>query len=73
MTPAAIRAAREAAGLTQAALADLMRVGQAHVAKWEAGRYVPTGPAAAMLEAVLLHGYRPPVSDAEAAPEAGTG
>lgn len=63
MTPAAIRTAREAAGLTQAALARLCGVDQPDVSKWERGEQPPSRTAVAMLEAVLLHGYRPPVSD----------
>lgn len=37
-----LRAAREAQGLSQAALGKLVGIGQPSVAKWELGLWVPT-------------------------------
>ena len=47
-----IRALRERLGLTQAALADLLRLGPNTISRWEAGRNVQTAAMNALLELV---------------------
>jgi DNA-binding transcriptional regulator YiaG len=59
MTPAEIRATREAVGLTQAQLAAVMGLrGQAAVSDWERGVKNPDGRSVRLLRAYLV-GYRP--------------
>lgn len=59
MTPAQVRAAREALGLTQKQLAAVMGVrGNATVSEWEIGKR-KIGPTAARLLAAYVDGYRP--------------
>lgn len=58
MTPAELRAARKALGLTQGQLAVVLGVRQATVSDWERGVYSADGPAARLLVA-YLRGYRP--------------
>ena len=48
-----IAAARQAAGLTQAALARKLRTGQPNVTAWERGRRVPLTASLARLRAAL--------------------
>ena len=59
MTPAEIRATREAVGLTQAQLAAVMGLrGHAAVSEWERGTKNPDGRSVRLLRAYLC-GYRP--------------
>ena len=63
MTPADVKAARQALGMTSAELAAILRLGGSGartVRGWEsdAGKYRITGPATVALEA-LLSGWRP--------------
>lgn len=48
-----VKAAREAAGLTQRALGDLLEVEGLAVSRWERGEVTPTGKNLAALCAVL--------------------
>lgn len=48
-----IRRQRQAAGLTQQQLADLLHVSQSLVARWEHGQRVPGGPELVDLMALL--------------------
>lgn len=51
MIPARVRSIRQRAGLTQAGLADLLRVAdRATVGRWEAGAIAVPGPASIVLE-----------------------
>ncbi len=58
MTPAALKAARQQLGLTQAGLAALMRCDARTVRKWEAGDREIPGPVEVLVEA-LLTGWTP--------------
>ncbi len=50
-----IREAREALGLTQDSLAQLVEVTRESVSAWESGRGVPSGTKLARLATVLKH------------------
>ena len=59
MTPADIRALRDALGMTQGEFADIMGInGPAYVSAWEAGTRTPSGPAVKLMQAYRA-GYRP--------------
>ena len=60
MTPAEIKAARKALGLSQSGLAKALRLtnGDRTVRNWESGRIAITGPASLALEA-LASGWEP--------------
>jgi DNA-binding transcriptional regulator YiaG len=61
MTPAAVKAARLALGMTQAELAATLRLagdGKRSIRHWEKGTYPISGPASVAIEA-LLTGWRP--------------
>jgi DNA-binding transcriptional regulator YiaG len=61
MTPAEVRAARLALGMTQDQLAEALRMGgdgKRAVRRWEAGEREISGPASVAIEA-LLTGWRP--------------
>jgi DNA-binding transcriptional regulator YiaG len=61
MTPAAVKAARLALGMTQAELAATLRLagdGKRSIRQWEKGTYPIGGPASVVIEA-LLTGWRP--------------
>lgn len=53
MTPAALRERREALGLTQAQLAERLRVRQHHLSRWETGAVPITDIRAAWLDREL--------------------
>ena len=59
MTPAEIKAARLALGLSQSGLAEALRLanGDRTVRNWESGRIAITGPASLALEA-LVSGWK---------------
>ena len=56
LTPESIKQWRDSRKLTQQQLADLLNVGVASVARWEGGTAEPTGPAKAILEALMTAG-----------------
>jgi DNA-binding transcriptional regulator YiaG len=61
MTPAEIKAARQALGMTQRQLGEALRLSPDEgrtVRNWESGRTKISGPASLALEA-LLSGWRP--------------
>jgi DNA-binding transcriptional regulator YiaG len=61
MQPHEVRAARHALGMTQAQLADALRMakdGARAVRRWETGAQPITGPASVAIEAMLT-GWRP--------------
>lgn len=61
MTPAAVKAARLALGMTQHQLAETLRMGtdgKRAVRRWETGDREISGPASVAIEA-LLTGWRP--------------
>lgn len=61
MTPAAVKAARLALGMTQHQLAEALRMGtdgKRAVRRWEAGDRPISGPASVAIEAMLT-GWRP--------------
>ena len=53
ITPEAIRKFREDKGLSQQQLASMLNVGVASLSRWENGTKEPTGPAAAILAALI--------------------
>lgn len=56
MTPADLKAARKALGLSQAGLAEALRLGpngQRTIRRWEAGDIPVTGPASVAIEAMI--------------------
>lgn len=57
-TPSGIRGARNAAGLTQRGLAELLRVSPAAVAHWESGDTTPNADHQRDLTRVLVEGNR---------------
>lgn len=53
ITPEAIREFREKKGLSQQQLASMLNVGVASLSRWENGTKLPSGPAAAILAALI--------------------
>jgi transcriptional regulator with XRE-family HTH domain len=53
ITPEAIKKFREDKGLSQQQLASMLNVGVASLSRWENGSKEPTGPAAAILAALI--------------------
>ena len=57
MTGAELRAARARLGLTQAALAKLLRVAPNTVARWERGERAVPGPAIAAIQMLIAYRF----------------
>lgn len=53
ISPEAIKKFREEKGLSQQQLASMLNVGVASLSRWENGAKTPTGPAAAILAALI--------------------
>lgn len=62
-----IKAAREAAGLSQRELAKLVGVSKNSILNWESGRTKPRGKESRLRQVLGLHDGPPAVRDAEAA------